>query len=270
MSYQLLLTTLGAQKLATAGNAGGAPIRIAEFAVGQGVNVDFSTRLDKQTLVAKRYQGKVESVAPVAGRPNQYEVHCVVPIDVGGFAIREMGLIDADGVLIWVGSLPEVQKPDGSSVAAVDYRIKAVIQIDNPTVNIMVDTHAITATRGWVQDNFVSKPQFASFLEILFPMGYPYWSSINENPKPQFDLLFGYETFWQRLEGVELLAVKDNDAQINRPNRFVGKNGDVIADSATPDQYRGYTDYLWIRTNGNKPPVKYDGKYRYDGSAQYQ
>lgn len=163
MSYQLLLTNAGAAKIAAASNAGGTPLHITDFAVGQGVNVDFSTRLDKQTLVAKRYQGKVESVNLVA--PNKYEIVCVVPVDVGGFTIREFGLIDSDGVLVWVGSLPEVQKPDGSSVAAVDYRLKAVVQVDNPQVSIVIDANAITATQSWVNST-ISK-EFADF-QALF------------------------------------------------------------------------------------------------------
>ena len=152
MSYQLLLTNAGAAKIAAASNAGGTPLHITGFAVGQGVNVDFSTRLDKQTLVAKRYQGKVESVNLIA--QNKYEIVCVVPVDVGGFTIREFGLIDSDGVLVWVGSLPEVQKPDANSTAAVDYRLKAVVQIDNPAVSIVVDTNVVTATQSWVSANF--------------------------------------------------------------------------------------------------------------------
>ena len=154
MSYQLLLTNTGAAKIATASNAGGTSLHITDFAVGQGVNVDFSTRLDKQTLVAKRYQGKVESVNLVA--PNKYEIVCVVPVDVGGFTIREMGLIDSDGVLVWVGGLPEVQKPEATSTAAVDYRLKAVVQVDNPAVSIVVDANAVTATQSWV-NNTISK-----------------------------------------------------------------------------------------------------------------
>lgn len=163
MSYQLLLTNAGATKIAAASNAGGTPLHITDFAVGQGVNVDFSTRLDKQTLVAKRYQGKVESVNLVA--PNKYEIVCVVPVDVGGFTIREFGLIDSDGVLVWVGSLPEVQKPTADSLSAVDYRLKAVVQIDNPAVSIVVDTNAVTATQSWVNST-ISK-EFADF-QALF------------------------------------------------------------------------------------------------------
>ena len=264
MSYQLLLTNAGATKIATASNNNGKPVKITEFVVGQGVDVDFSKRLDKQTLVAKRYQGKVESVNLVA--PNKYEIVCVVPVDVGGFTIREFGLIDSDGVLVWVGSLPEVQKPTADSLSAVDYRLKAVVQIDNPAVSIVVDTNAVTATQSWVNANFVSKPQFASFLELLFPLGYAYWSSVNENPKAKFDLLFGYETFWQRLEGIELVAVRDGDSNIGLPRKTAGREhiGNTY-NTNKPDGYPLYPLYLWIRYQ----PVKYDGLTRADGTTQY-
>lgn len=154
MTYQLLLTTLGQQKLASAASAGGQPVRITEFAVGQGVNVDFSKRLDQQLLVSKRYQGDVESVASTAVT-GQYEITCIVPQDQGGWAIREIGLIDSAGDLIWVGQVPEVQKPVASSTAAVDYRIKAVISIDNPNVNLVIDANVVTATQSWALNTFV-------------------------------------------------------------------------------------------------------------------
>lgn len=105
--YRLLLTNLGASKIAAAANTGGS-VNITEFIVGQGVDVDFSQRLDKQVLVSKRYQGRVESVVRVNER--QYAITCIVPLEVGGFAIRELGLIDDSGALIWVGNLPMVQK----------------------------------------------------------------------------------------------------------------------------------------------------------------
>ena len=248
MSYQLLLTNAGAQKFADATNLGLAAIHITDFAVGQGAGIDFSTRLDKQTLVSKRYQGKVESVAPVTGRPNQYEINCVVPADVGGFTIREMGLIDSDGVLVWVGSLPEVQKPTPESLSAVDYRLKAIVQIENPTVQIVIDANAMTATHTWVNANFVSKPQFANFLALLFPYGYKYWSHLNQNPKPLFDAIFGYETFWRRLEGVQLVAVQDSDPFINQPMLNLGQKG--LTDAALsmrPHTYPLYTSYLFER-----------------------
>ncbi|MGP5210829.1 phage tail-collar fiber domain-containing protein [Psychrobacter alimentarius] len=247
MTYQLLLTTLGQQKLAAAASAGAQPVRITEFAVGQGVNVDFSKRLDQQVLVSKRYQGKVESVASTAVS-GQYEITCIVPQDQGGWAIREIGLIDSAGDLIWVGQVPEVQKPVSSSTAAVDYRIKAVISIDNPNVNLVIDANVVTATQAWVANNFVSNPRFAQFLDLAFPFGYPYWTHSKSNPKPLFDAMFGFETHWRRLEGVGLVAVKDGDAYIGQPMLTLGQVGNTeLATTGRPHAYPIHTSYLFER-----------------------
>ncbi len=247
MTYQLLLTTLGQQKLASAASAGGQPVHITEFATGQGVNVDFSKRLDQQVLVSKRYQGNVESVTSTAVA-GQYEITCIVPQDQGGWAIREIGLIDSEGSLIWVGQVPEVQKPVASSTAAVDYRIKAVINIDNPNVNLVIDANVVTATQSWVDNNFVSNPRFAKFLNLAFPFGYPYWTHSKSNPKPLFDAMFGFETHWRRLEGVGLVAVKDGDAYIGQPMLTLGQVGNTeLATTGRPHTYPIHTSYLFER-----------------------
>lgn len=263
MTYQLLLTTLGQQKLSAAASAGGQPVRITEFAVGQGVNVDFSKRLDQQVLVSKRYQSKVESVASTAVA-GQYEITCIVPQDQGGWAIREIGLIDSEGSLIWVGQVPEVQKPVASSTAAVDYRIKAVISIDNPNVNLVIDANVVTATQSWVDS------RLNSVCQMLVPFGYKYWTHTLENPKPLFDQLLGINTFWRQLKGVQLVGVDDGDQHIGLPAIYVGANGNVTPNNADPDHYQLYTSYLWERYNPNNLSVRYDGQTKYDGTASYQ
>ncbi|WP_040631499.1 phage tail-collar fiber domain-containing protein, partial [Faucicola boevrei] len=151
MSHQLFLTELGKQKLASLATKGqGNPLTITEFVVGAGINVDFSKRLGRQTLVAKKYQTTVQDVVQLS--PNQYEIACIVPHDVGGFAIREIGLIADDGTLMWVGSLPEVQKPTTDSLSVVDYRINCIVSIDDANVTLSVDGNVVTATKKWVLD----------------------------------------------------------------------------------------------------------------------
>ena len=263
MTYQLLLTTLGQQKLSAAASAGGQPVRITEFAVGQGVNVDFSKRLDQQVLVSKRYQGKVESVASTAVA-GQYEITCIVPQDQGGWAIREIGLIDSAGDLIWVGQVPEVQKPVASSTAAVDYRIKAVISIDNPDVNLVIDANVVTATHSWVN------ARLNTVCRMLVPFGYKYWTHTLENPKPLFDDLLGVETFWRQLKGVQLVGVDDRDENIGLPAIYASNTGNVSPDDNTPDHYQLYTSYLWERYDPNNLSIRYDGQSKYDGTASYQ
>lgn len=264
MSHRLFLTTQGRAKIAAAANDERV-LRLTDFAVGSGRDVDFAARLDKNTLVAKRYQGKIASISPTA-TTGQYEIDCVVPQDIGGFAIREFGLLDDAGVLIYVGTLPEVVKPDAGSIAALDYRIKAVVQIDNPLVSIIIDANVVTATRSWVESHFIPR----SALELLYPLGYKYWSHSKDSPKAGFDALFGYETFWRRLKGVHLIAVDDNDPTIATPMTYVGGQGDAVVDGSLPEHYTGYTSYLWERYEPNEMAVCYDGKYQYNGTANYQ
>lgn len=269
MTYQLLLTTLGQQKIAAAANAGSQPVRISEFAVGQGVNVDFSQRLDQQVLVSKRYQGAVLNVSATA-ISGQYEITCVVPQEFGGWTIREFGLIDSDGDLIWVGRLPEVQKPAANSTAAVDYRIKAVVSIANPDVTLVIDANVIMASQSWVANNFVSNSRFASFLDLAYPIGHKYWSHDKTNPKPLFDAMFGFETFWRPLTGVQLVGVDETDSHISLPALYAGTKGDVTPNHIAPNHYPLYTSYLWERYDPNNIDVRYDGQSSYDGSVEYQ
>lgn len=265
MSHRLFLTTQGRAKIATAASTAQG-IRLTDFVIGSGRDVDFAARLDKNTLVAKRYQGKIASITAVSGVLGQYEIDCVVPQDIGGFAIREFGLLDDAGALVYVGTLPEVVKPDASSIAALDYRIKAVVQIDNPLVSIIIDANVVTATRSWVESHFIPR----SALELLYPLGYKYWSHTPDSPKAGFDALFGYETFWRRLKGVHLIAVDDNDPNIATPMTYVGGQGDAVTDGSLPEHYTGYTSYLWERYEPSETAVRYDGKYQYDGTAHYQ
>lgn len=164
MSHKLYLTQLGQQKLAELATVGtGQALRLTDFAVGSGRDVDFSKRLDRQILVAKKYQAHVQDVVNIA--PNQYEISCVIPADVGGFTIREVGLF-ADNILMWVGSLPEVQKPTLESLSAVDYRIKCIVTIDNTDVRLVVDGNVVTATKKWVLDTIGDNLQ-AEITKIL-------------------------------------------------------------------------------------------------------
>lgn len=258
MTYKLFLTKQGADKVAHA-HATSSTLAISHFAVGQGESVDFSARLNEQSLVAPCYRGQTAGAYKLSS--NQYEILCVIPPDVGGFTVREFGLFDSDGVLIWVGNIPETYKPEIASLSAVDFRIKAVVQVDNPQVQIVLDGNTVTATRTWVDNHFIPK----SALELLYPIGYKYWSHKNENPAAAFSALFGYETHWRRLEGVHLLAVKEGTKASKPMYTFdgVATDNNAVLDLA-------YTSYLFERYDPSALPVMYDGTHYYNGNSQYQ
>lgn len=267
MTYQLLLTTIGQQKIAAAATPGARPVRISEFAIGQAIDIDFSQRLNEQVLVSPVYQGPIHAIHATESM-NRYEVACIVPQAQGGFTIREVGLIDDDGDMIWVGRVPEVQKPDATSTAAVDYRIKAVISIDNPSVTLVVDANVIMATQAWVNANFVSNPRFAAFLELAYPFGHKYWSASETDPTPLFNAMFGYDTYWRRLEGLQLVAVRDGDHILGDSGLVAGNA--TLLDAALNGAVKAthYTGYLWERYDPNMP-IRHNGISKRDGISKF-
>lgn len=250
--HKLKLTPQGADKIAHA-HATSEALNITHFAVGDGVLTDTPT-----ALTSERYRASVLGIDKV--KTGQYEVICIVPPHVGGFVVREFGVFDDTGTLIWAGALPPTDKPTAQDVA-VDFRIKAVVQIDNPQVQIIIDPNAITATRAWATAQFIPK----SVLELLYPIGYKYWTHKNENPAAAFSELFGYETHWRRLEGVHLLAVKDG-TKASRPMHTL----QATATDAQGVLDTAYTSYLFERYDPSNLPPTYDGTHRYGDGTTYQ
>ena len=100
----------------------------------------------------------------------------------------------------------------------------------------------------------------------MYPIGHPYWSATLIDPTPMFDALFGYPTYWRRVQGIELVAVRDGDSNIGLPRKTAGREhiGNTY-NTNKPDGYPLYPLYLWVRYQ----PIKYNGLTRADGTAQY-
>lgn len=259
MTHKLYLTHKGRDKLTALATTGqGRPLTISHFAVGSGKNVDFSKRLSQTTLVQQRHKAPVASVVRQAN--GAYEIGCVIGDDVGGFDIAEIGLFADDGTLMWVGSLPHVQKPTAKDLSAVDYRLKCVVALDNADVTLTVTGNMAGADRAWVEQGFIPK----SALELIFPIGYKYWTHEKGSPKAKFDALFGYETHWRRLDNVVLVASSSASAMT------AYAVGHVAHDPQNANPLQGYVSHLWERYNPVTDIVRYDGAHRYDGQARYQ
>ncbi|AHF94017.1 hypothetical protein OPIT5_03795 [Opitutaceae bacterium TAV5] len=102
MSYALQLTDAGLAKLATV--LDGQRLMLSQIAVGSGVT---ETPAALAALVHEEYRTDITSRTPVAGG---IRVSVVLPENVGGFLVREIGLIDIDGLLIAYGACPAFPK----------------------------------------------------------------------------------------------------------------------------------------------------------------
>ena len=150
--YFALLTNIGAAKLANA-TALGAQVEITQMAVGDG-NGALPTPNPAQIALVhelRRAQLNMLTVDPV--NTNQIIAEQVIPEDVGGWWIREIGLFDKDGDMIAVANCAETYKPqlqEGSGRVQV---IRVILIVSSTeAVTLKIDPSVVLATRKYVDD----------------------------------------------------------------------------------------------------------------------
>ncbi|MGK0706211.1 phage tail protein [Yokenella regensburgei] len=153
--YFALLTNIGAAKLANA-TALGAQVEITQMAVGDGNGV-LPTPNPAQTALThelRRAQLNMLTIDPV--NTNQIIAEQVIPEDVGGWWIREIGLFDKDGDMIAVANCAETYKPllqEGSGRVQV---IRVILIVSSTeAVTLKIDPSMVLATRQYVDDKII-------------------------------------------------------------------------------------------------------------------
>lgn len=162
--YFALLTNIGAAKLANA-TALGAQVEITQMAVGDG-NGALPTPNPAQTALThelRRAQLNMLTIDPV--NTNQIIAEQVIPEDVGGWWIREIGLFDKDGDMIAVANCAETYKPqlqEGSGRVQV---IRVILIVSSTeAVTLKIDPSVVLATRKYVDDAVIEVKAYADNL----------------------------------------------------------------------------------------------------------
>ncbi|ECC3352298.1 phage tail protein [Salmonella enterica subsp. enterica serovar Braenderup] len=153
--YYAVLTNVGAAKLANA-TALGAQVEITQMAVGDG-NGALPTPNPAQTaLVHEQRRAPLNSLSIDPNNANQIIAEQVIPEDVGGWWIREIGLFDKDGDMIAVANCAETYKPqlqEGSGRVQVVRMI--LIVSSTAAVTLKIDPSVVLATRQYVDDQII-------------------------------------------------------------------------------------------------------------------
>lgn len=154
MDYKTLTTTLGLGKIAAA-IANESTVNLTTMKIGDGAGNPVTPNASQLDLVRVVHTVTINSADTDAGNPNRIIAEAVIPANVGGWTIREVGLYDDDGALIIVANFPDVYKPEASENAARDLLVRIVFEVTNPdVVTINIDTSVTIATRQWVLNNF--------------------------------------------------------------------------------------------------------------------
>ncbi|EFC1798681.1 phage tail protein [Escherichia coli] len=158
--YYAVLTNVGAAKLANA-TALGVQVEITQMAVGDG-NGALPTPNPAQTaLVHELRRAPLNTLSIDPNNANQIIAEQVIPEDVGGWWIREIGLFDKDGDMIAVANCAETYKPqlqEGSGRVQVVRMI--LIVSSTAAVTLKIDPSVVLATRQYVDDQIIQVKAF--------------------------------------------------------------------------------------------------------------
>lgn len=151
-SYYTIPTTIGAAKIANA-IALGTQINVTKLAIGDGGGTLPIPDSDRASLVNEVRRSAVNRIEIDADNPNWVVVEQVLPPDVGGWTIREIGLFDDAGDLIAYGNYPETYKPVLSEGSGRTQTIRFILQVsDAAAVTLQVDPSVVLATREWAEN----------------------------------------------------------------------------------------------------------------------
>ncbi|MFT0694141.1 phage tail protein [Acinetobacter bereziniae] len=160
--YYNVTTTIGDAEIAKA-IATNTKLNITHIAFGDGNGAVPTPSKTRSTLVKEVHRQAVTKYErhPTVG--NWIVVETIIPSNIGGFWIREMGVI-ADGKLISHGSHAPFEKvADPSGVS--EYRLKFTLDIrDGNVVAITLDQSLIYATQAWVEENYIKRAEIVDNL----------------------------------------------------------------------------------------------------------
>ncbi len=155
-NYYTILTSYGKQKLAEA-QASGTAVNITEFAVGDGNGNYYAPNETQTALVNEVYRAQINRITTDSANPNWVIVEGIIPADVGGFTIREIGIFDEQNKLIAIGNYPETYKPVLSQGAGNDMYIRFIMEVENvDSVQLKIDPAIVLASRKYVNDEITA------------------------------------------------------------------------------------------------------------------
>lgn len=149
-TYFAILTAVGEAKRANA-ELLGSVVQITHMAIGDGNGVTPVPNRLQTALVNEIRRAPINTLDENPADPSQIVVEQVIPENVGGWWIREFGLIDADGDLVAIANAPATYKPNLAEGSGRTQVIRMVlIWGSSATVQLKIDPAVVLATRAYV------------------------------------------------------------------------------------------------------------------------
>ncbi len=160
--YYNVTTNLGDAEIANA-IATNTKLDITHVAFGDGNGAVPTPNKTRTSLVREVHRQAVTKYERHKTNANWIVIETIIPSDVGGFTIREMGII-ANGKLISHGSHAPFEKvADPSGVS--EYRLRFTQNVtDGSVVELTLDESLIYATQAWIDENYIKRSEIVDNL----------------------------------------------------------------------------------------------------------
>lgn len=158
--FKTIITTTGAAKLAAATVPGGKKVNLTAMAVGDGGGVLSEPNAGQVKLINEVWRHALNKISQDNKNKNYIVAELVIPPEVGGFWMRELGLYDDAGTLIAVANMAESYKPELAEGSGRAQTCRMVIIVSSiASVELFIDATTVMATQDYVDDKLAEHEQ---------------------------------------------------------------------------------------------------------------
>lgn len=238
--FKTVITTAGAAKLAAATVPGGKKVTLSAMAVGDGNGKLPVPDAGQTKLVHEVWRHALNKVSVDNKNKNYIVAELVVPPEVGGFWMRELGLYDDAGTLIAVANMAESYKPELAEGSGRAQTCRMVIIVSNvASVELSIDASTVMATQDYVDDKIAEHEQSRRHPDAtLTEKGFTQLSSATDSTS-------------ERLAATPKAVKAANDNANSRLAK--NQNGADIQDKSAFLDNIGVTSLTFMKNNGEMP-----------------
>ncbi|HDS8338617.1 TPA: phage tail protein [Escherichia coli] len=238
--FKTVITTAGAAKLAAATVPGGKKVTLSAMAVGDGNGKLPVPDAGQTKLVHEVWRHALNKVSVDNKNKNYIVAELVVPPEVGGFWMRELGLYDDAGTLVAVANMAESYKPELAEGSGRAQTCRMVITVSNvASVELSIDASTVMATQDYVDDKIAEHEQSRRHPDAtLTEKGFTQLSSATNSTS-------------EKLAATPKAVKAANDNANSRLAK--NQNGADIQDKSAFLDNIGVTSLTFMKNNGEMP-----------------
>ncbi|WP_460299423.1 phage tail protein [Clostridium botulinum] len=150
--FYTLLTDIGKAKIANA-TALQKKLELSKIVLGDSNGSYYEPTESQTKLKNKVWEGEISNKSIDKDNPNWIIVQTIIPSQIGGFTIREAGILDSEEDLVVVCKYPETYKPKIEDGSTKDITINLILEVSNvDNVTLKVDPTISLVTKKDIEN----------------------------------------------------------------------------------------------------------------------